>query len=55
MPLILMQFIMLIISGSDQEKFEILKSVTRKTVGTVRIVAKFCAGWWYREGQGSFL
>ena len=38
---IIIHFIMLIISGSDQEKFEISSFVTRKTVGTVRIVAYF--------------
>ena len=39
-------FIVLIIPGSDQEKFNMLSSVTRKTVGAMRIVAKFRAGWW---------
>ena len=33
-------------SGSDQEKFKILRSVTRKTVGAMRIVAKFGAERW---------
>ena len=46
---------MLIISGSNQEHFKFLSSVTRKTVGTMRIVAFFCAGWWYWEVEGSFL
>ena len=58
-PIIITQIIMLIISGSDQEKFfrwgpyhggpenlEFLSFVTRKTVGAMRIVAKFRAGWW---------
>ena len=45
-PIIIIHFIMLIISGSDQEKFEILRSVTRKTVGAMRIVAKFRAERW---------
>ena len=46
---------MLIISGSDQEKFDFLSLVTRKTVGAMRIVAKFRAERWYREVEGSFL
>ena len=54
-PLNLMHFIMLIISGSDQEKFKILKFAACKTVGAMRIVAKFRAERWYREVEGSFL
>ena len=40
-PTIIIHFIMVIISGSDQEEFKILSSVTRKKVGTIRIVAFF--------------
>ena len=46
-PVIIVHLIMLIISGSGQEKFKILNLVIRETVGTMRIVAFFCAGWWY--------
>ena len=53
--LIIIHIIRLFISSSDQEKFKILSFVTRKTVGTMRIVAKFRAGWWYREDEGLFL
>ena len=45
-PLIIIHFIMLIVSGSDQENFENLSSVIRKTVGAMRIVAKFRAERW---------
>ena len=44
--IIIIHLIMSIISGSDQEKFNILRFVTRKTVGAMRIVAFFCAGCW---------
>ena len=54
-PIIIIHVIMLIISVSDQLKFESLSSVTRKTVGTMRIVAIFRAERWYREAGGSFL
>ena len=43
------------IAGWEQEKSKNLRSVTRKTVGAMRIVAKFRAGWWWREVEGSFL